>query len=45
MTGAFSMGQERNARKVLVRRSEGKRQLDIPRCRWEDNIRMDLKEI
>ena len=23
----------------------GKRPLGRPRCRWEDNIRMDLKEI
>ena len=23
----------------------GKRPLGSPRCRWEDNIRMDLKEI
>jgi hypothetical protein len=45
MNGAFSMGQERNACKVLVRRSEGKRKLDIPRCRWKDSIKMDLKKI
>ena len=23
----------------------GKRPLGIPRCRWEDNIRMDLEEV
>jgi hypothetical protein len=45
MNGAFSMGQERNVCKVLVRRSVGKRQPDIPRCRWEGNIKMDFKEI
>jgi hypothetical protein len=25
--------------------SEGKRQIGRPRCRWEDNIRIDLREI
>jgi hypothetical protein len=29
----------------LVGRPEGKRPLVIPRRRWEDNIKMDLKEI
>jgi hypothetical protein len=24
---------------------EGKRQLGRPRCRWVDNIRMDLREV
>ena len=24
---------------------EGKRSLGIPRCRWDDNIKMDLQEI
>jgi hypothetical protein len=28
--------------RVLVGRLEGKRPLGIPRCRWEENIRMDL---
>ena len=27
-----------------MRRPEEKRPLDRPRCRWEDNIKMDLKE-
>jgi hypothetical protein len=31
--------------KVLVGKSEGKRSLGRPRCRWEDGIRMDLREI
>jgi hypothetical protein len=31
--------------KILVRQPEGKRPLGIPRHRWEDNIRMDLREI
>jgi hypothetical protein len=29
----------------LVGRPEGKRPLGIPRRRWEDNIKMDLREI
>jgi len=29
--------------RVLVRKSEGKRPLGRPRCRWEDNIRTDLQ--
>jgi hypothetical protein len=31
--------------KVLVRKPEGKRPLVRPRRRWEDGIRMDLREI
>jgi hypothetical protein len=30
---------------VLVGRPEGKRPLGRPRRRWEDNIKMDLREI
>jgi hypothetical protein len=30
--------------RVLVGRPEGKRPLGRPRCRWEDNIKMDLRE-
>jgi len=35
----------RDAYKSLVRKSEGKRLLRIPRHRWEDNIRMDHREM
>jgi hypothetical protein len=35
----------RNTHKILVRKPEGKRPLRRPGLRWEDNIRMDLKEI
>jgi hypothetical protein len=31
--------------RVLVRRPEGKRPLERLRLRWEDNIKMDLREI
>jgi len=30
---------------VLVGKPEGKRQLGRPRHRWEDNIKMDLREV
>ncbi|KAJ4439921.1 hypothetical protein ANN_08051 [Periplaneta americana] len=39
------MGESRNAYRVLVGRSEGKRPLGRPRHRWEDNIKMDLREV
>jgi hypothetical protein len=29
----------------LVGRPKGKRLLGRPRCRWEDNIKMDVREI
>jgi hypothetical protein len=39
------MGEERKVYKVLVVKPEGKRSLGRPRRRWEDGIRMDLREI
>ncbi|KAJ4445879.1 hypothetical protein ANN_12564 [Periplaneta americana] len=39
------MGESRNAHRVLVGRPEGKRPLGRPRRRWEDNIKMDLREV
>ncbi|KAJ4442491.1 hypothetical protein ANN_04077 [Periplaneta americana] len=39
------MGESRNAYRVLVGRPEGKRPLERPRRRWEDNIEMDLREV
>jgi len=30
---------------VLVRKPEGKRPLGRPRCRWEDNIKVNLQEV
>jgi hypothetical protein len=38
-------GEERSDYRVLVGRPEGKRPLGKPRCRWEDNIKLDSKEI
>ena len=39
------MDQSRNAYRVLVRNPVGKRPLGRPRCRWEDNVKMDLREV
>jgi hypothetical protein len=39
------MGEERKVYKVLVGKPEGKRPLGRPRRRWEDGIRMDLRDI
>jgi len=39
------MSEIRNAYRILVGRSEDKRPLWRPRRRWEDNTRMDLREI
>jgi hypothetical protein len=39
-------GEEmKNAYNILVRNPEGKRPLGRSRHRWEDNIRLDLREI
>ena len=37
--------ERRDAYRVLVGRREGKRPLERPRRRWEDNIKMDLQEV
>jgi hypothetical protein len=39
------MGEGRGVYRVLFRRPEGKRPLGRPRFRWEDNIKMDRREI
>ncbi|KAJ4450328.1 hypothetical protein ANN_01748 [Periplaneta americana] len=39
------MGESRNAYRVLLGRPERKRPLGRPRRRWEDNIKMDLREV
>jgi hypothetical protein len=31
--------------RVLMGKSEGKKPLGRPRCRWEDNIKMDYQEV
>ena len=39
------MEEGRGVHKVLVGKTEGKRPLGRPRCRWEDNIKMYLQEV
>jgi hypothetical protein len=39
------MGLGRGVCRVLVGKPEGKRPVGRPRCRWEDNIKMDLQEV
>ena len=39
------MGEDRGVQRVLVGKPEGKRSLERPRRRWEDNIKMDLQEV
>ena len=38
------MEQSRNAHRIVVRKPDGRRPLGRPRCRWEDNINMYLRE-
>jgi len=39
------MGEERDLHRFVVGKPEGKRPLGRPRFRWEDNIKMDLREV
>jgi hypothetical protein len=39
------MGEGRGVYRVLVASPEGKRPLGRPRCRWDDNIKMDPRDI
>jgi len=39
------VGEERGVYRVLVGKSEGKRPLGRPSCRWVDSITMDLQEV
>jgi hypothetical protein len=38
-------GEKRNAYRILVGKPGVKRPLGRPRRRWEDNIRIDLREV
>jgi hypothetical protein len=37
--------EKRNACRILMGNPEGKTPLGRPRCRWVNNIKMDLREI
>jgi hypothetical protein len=39
------MWEKRNAYRILLGKPEGKRPLGRPRCRWVDDIKMNLREI
>jgi hypothetical protein len=39
------IGERRGACRILVGRPEGRRPLEIPRPRWNDNTKMDLQEV
>jgi hypothetical protein len=39
------IGERRNAYKILVRQTEGRRPLGRPRRRWVENVKLDLREI
>jgi hypothetical protein len=39
------MGDTGNAKRILVEKREGKIPRGRPRHRWEDNMRMNLREI
>jgi hypothetical protein len=39
------MGERRGAYRALVKKPEGRRPLGRPWRRWEDNIKMDLREV
>jgi ABC-type uncharacterized transport system permease subunit len=44
--GACSMyGERRSVYRILVGRPAGRRPVGRPRCRWEDNIKMNLQEV
>jgi len=38
-------GEKKGVYRVSVGKPEGKRPLWRPRCRWENNIKMDLQEV
>jgi hypothetical protein len=46
MGRAYSTNWEkRNAYRILEEKTDGQRPLGKPRCRWVDNIKIDLREI
>ena len=45
MGGACGKYGRTGVHKVLMGKPEGKKPLGIPRCRWDDNIKMDLWKV
>jgi hypothetical protein len=39
------MGERRRVYRILMGKPKGKRPLERPRRRWEDGIKIDLREI
>jgi hypothetical protein len=39
------IGERRGVYSILVEKTEGERPLGRPKCRWKDNIKMDLQEV
>jgi len=39
------MDEKRGVYRILVGKPEGKRPIGRPRCRWEDNIKIDLQRV
>jgi hypothetical protein len=44
-SGPLEIGEKNNSYRTLVGKSEGKRPSGRPRCRLEDSIKIDLREI
>jgi hypothetical protein len=42
---AACLGESRGIYRVLVRKPKGKKPLERLRCKWEDNINVDLQEV
>jgi hypothetical protein len=45
LSGSTKLFHVRGVHRVLVGKPEGKRPLERPRLRWEDNIKIDLQEV
>ena len=39
------MGESKGSYKVLVGKHKERRPLERPKCRWENNIKMDLRQL
>jgi len=39
------MGKERTAKRITEQRPTAVGRIDRPRCRWEDNIRVNLEKM